>query len=408
MILHRKLKIEKKDVRKLKKIYTLEEAVYSFGDEKKIASFEKSKAESKKGQGNLNSRSIDSLVKDIECHFESVTIEGMGAGRQFISEGEKEFVTAKEDSRQNNGAKPPYEYEINSLVLDYVLKNCNNKFVSMALNGWLVNVGLVDWRLCKALYSEFTRSHHIKQLREKYGDEFLEADTAMIQHFALNEMNKLRGNLESVFNTLAKKKIIIHKKEKYGCVKGSKTHRPLTDEEITAIANLKRTLCEKHNIKLKDLTFKHSNKSVIAYKEEFSKELGELGFSYTYESHGCVVQVSDKVIKEYIDKLNEKDELVICYGLNEINIAMMVYDFQRLYGDASLEKAGERQNRLNSSDSRYIKHKKVFEEYLPMWEKLLIFYDLTNYSQVKLEKDDKDNPFSPQNIENDDDSDLPF
>ena len=56
-----------------------------------------------------------------------------------------------------------------------------------------------------------------------------------------------------------------------------------------------------------------------------------MGFKYIYESHGCAVQVSDKVIKEYIDKLNEKNELVVCYRLNEANIINMINDFKSFY-----------------------------------------------------------------------------
>ena len=47
------------------------------------------------------------------------------------------------------------------------------------------------------------------------------------------------------------------------------------------------------------------------------------------------------------------------------------------------ELAEVRQSNHNNSDHVHIKQLKVLEEYLPMWELLLIFYNLTNYLEQR-------------------------
>ncbi|MFC0561518.1 hypothetical protein [Halalkalibacter alkalisediminis] len=312
-------------------------------------------------------------------YFATVIIEGRGRKRIITCSGEYDYEIAREDKRKDNGTKLIYEYEINSLVLDFVLKNCKNKFLTMSLSKWLVSIGLIDWQIVNASNNKLVMQEHLKLLEEKYPNNATTKD--MLEHFINVETDKLKRNLASVFHKLEKHKIIIYKKEWYGCLL-NKERRVLTEHELTEIANHKRELCNKHNVNLRDLRFKTKNPSVKAYKEDFASFLNSMGFKYIYESHGCVVQVSDNIIKEYLDNLNEKDELVFCYGLSETDIFSLVYNFKRLFTERSLELAKARQdNKDNNSDHQYIKQLKVFEEYLPIWEILLILYGLTNYRE---------------------------
>lgn len=356
--------------------FTIAEAVEGFGNDKQKEGVIKNK-------GNLKPTQFNALIKTLKQHFDLVTVEGTGRKRIITCSGEYDFEIAREDKRKDNGAKVPYEYEINSLVLDFILKNCKNKFVTMSLSKWLVNIGLIDWKIINASNNRKMMKHHLELLKDKYGNKFTDKDIVMLEHFITTEIEKLKRNLASVFNKLAEHKIIIHKKEWYGCLLNEE-RRALTEQEITEIANMKRELCKRHDIRLRDLKFKVNNPSVKAYKKDFESALNNIGFKYIFESHGCVVQVSDKMISEYIDKLNEKDELVICYGLNEANILNMVNDFKNLFTERTLELAGVRQNNHNKSDHYHIKQLKVFEEYKPMWEMLLIFYGLTNYPEPKI------------------------
>ncbi|WP_020062087.1 hypothetical protein [Bacillus sp. 123MFChir2] len=356
--------------------FTLADAVGKFGNEKQKKSLIKN-------NGNLNKRTFESLIKTIQQHYETVKVEGKGKKRIIVCRGEYDFKMDREDNRRDNGAIVPYELEINSLVLNYVLQNCKNNFVSMSLNQWLLRFGLVDWKIINASYNEKLMKQHLELLKEKYGNKFSDNDIVMLEHFITTELNRLKRNLASVFHKLAKHNIIVHTVEMYCCQLNTE-HRALSKQELTEIANIKRDLCKKHNIILKDLRFKSKNPSVKAFKNDFKESLTEMGFKYIYESHGCVVQVSDKILNEYFDKLIEKDELVISYGLSEDNIHSMMKDFKDSFTEHCLNSAERRQERENNrSDDRHIKYLKVFKEYFPMWEMLLIFYGLTSYFEPK-------------------------
>jgi hypothetical protein len=356
--------------------FTITQAVEEFGNDKQKEAVIKNK-------GNLKPTQFNALIKTLKQHFDSVTVEGTGRKRIITCSGEYDFEMEREDKRKENGAKVPYEYEINSLVLDFILKNCKNKFVTMSLSKWLVSIGLIDWNIIHASNNRKVMKHHLELLKEQYDDKFTDKDLVMLEHFITTETIKLKRNLASVLSKLAEHKIILYKKEWYGCLLNEE-RRALTEQELTEIANMKRELCKKHNIRLRDLKFKVNNPSVKAFKKDFEANLNKLGFKYIFESHGCVVQVSDKIISEYIDKLNEKDELVICYGLNEANIINLVNDFKNLFTERTLELAEVRQSNYNASDHMHIKQLKIFKEYLPMWEMLLIFYGLSNYPEPKI------------------------
>lgn len=52
----------------------------------------------------------------------------------------------------------------------------------------------------------------------------------------------------------------------YGCLLNGDC-RALTEQELSGIANIKRDLCEKHDIRLRDLRFKVLNPSVKNFKK---------------------------------------------------------------------------------------------------------------------------------------------
>ncbi|WP_046181188.1 hypothetical protein [Domibacillus tundrae] len=351
------------------KIYTLEEAVYGFGDEKKIASFEKSKTESKKGEGNLNKRSIDSLVKDIECYFESVTVEGKGAKRKFICEGKKEFATAKEDNRKNNGRDLPYEYEINSMVIDYILKNKPIK--PMSLNHWIVELGLGSKTFTTSYYIDVIKDRLFDELKEKYKGLINDKDYIMLEHAIKTELNTMKNNLRSTFNKLAKAKIIMHKIEWYGCIDDSGHHRPLTDEEFTAIGELKRYMLIMNNISASDL-WKRNDKNVKKYWESYSERLKkDFGFRYIYEAHGAVLCVTDKDIERYLERLKKKGELNFTYGLNEEGLLKMLIGFYSSYGNSAMTRAKSREEKVKEEDLSYLGELKRNGQYVNKYEKML-------------------------------------
>jgi len=351
---------------------SLEQAVLEFGNEAIKKAFAKKKESSKKRKGSLDARQTKQLLDEIGCYFETVSIRGKGADRMISYEGGFLEKQDKLDGRASNGAKTPYEYEINSLVIDYILKKTPTP---MSLNQWLVETGLAERKLTISYYNNLVKGHYFDELQEKY-DDLADEDIVMFDHFIKTELNTLKNNIKSVLRKLADKKIIMHTVRWYGSTDGG--HKPLTDKEVASVGNLKRDVSKKHGIVLKDLWKRHDDK-VQAYWKDYGKRLkDEMGYDYVYEAHGAVVSVADEDIKRYFDKLIEKDELLFCHGLSEINIDMMLGDFKGLYGEHSMERARDRQkNTDNKSDHRLIKQHKVMGQYAPMWEKFLKFYELS-------------------------------
>lgn len=368
---------------------TLSQAVERYGTEKQ----KKSLSEGKKWRKESN----QNLIKTLQQHFEVVKEGKRGRNKIFIVDKPYDEVKAREDKRKDNGAKIPYEHELNSLVLNFILDKCKNRFVSMSPSQWLFKIGLVDERIIAASRNDQVVLHHLELLKKRYNHKFTDGNLPFLEHFIMTELNRLKNNLKRVFTKLSDAKIIRHKKEMYGC-RLDNEHKPLTNKELTKVTAIERALYDKHNVKLQDLTFKKGD-AITKFKEEFESCLREIGFRYIYESHACLVRVSDKMIKEYIDKLTKRNELVISYGLNKDDIYCMVHDFKDSNSNHSLDLAGKRQNKDRITGNRHIQQLKLFEEYLPMWELLLIFYEMTNYINPKM--------FSVEDIYNDSfDSDL--
>ena len=381
----------------MKELFTLAEAIEKFGDESKKKAIISNK-------GNLKTNQFNSLLTTMQQYYESVTVEGKGKRRVILCAGKRvEILDRKELLHYDNCGQGQikYGYELHNAVLKHILDNCKNNLKNISLTRWLIDTNIIDSRLGKASWSEEERKRHIAQLMKQYNDErngvflFTQSDIEVLEQFASFELKRLKRNIGSIFEKLADARIIIHKKSMFGCpidnedIEDELNHRELTDNEIERLANLRRELLRKHNVSLDEVGWKTRNKDVIAYKKEFGIELNEMGFKYIYETHGCVVQVSDKQIEKFIERLNKKGQLKYEHELNEEAFIAIIANFKKLYAEKSIELATERQN--NESGSKHIKQLKVFEEYVPMWEKLLIFYGLTNYHEAKINLiDDKD------------------
>lgn len=362
-------------------ILTTAELVDKYGNEDQKAHFEK--------YGKFKSTSVKKAVMTT-AKQEWGVVEDLGRGKGYkLAEKLDEKIDRKELLNYDNcgQGQMTYGYELHNAVLKHILDNCKNNLKNISLNRWLIDVGLIDLRLGRASWSESERKNHLAQLMNQYNDEkkgvilFTKSDVEVLEQFTSFELRRLKRNIASVFEKLAGAGIIIHKKSMFGCPVGVDDednelgHRELTDGEIKKVGNLKRVLSTKHNVSLDEVGWKTKNKAVIAYKEEFDAELKAMGFQYIYETHGCVVQASDKQIGKFIDRLNKKGQLQYEQEINEEAFIAIMANFKKLYGEKSLELANNRQD--NPTGSKHIKQLKVFKEYVPLWEKLLIFYDLT-------------------------------
>ncbi|WP_409304705.1 hypothetical protein [Peribacillus sp. SCS-155] len=315
-------------------------------------------------------------------------VEDMGRGKGYkLADKLDEEIDRKQFLNYDNCGQGQmiYGYELHNATLKFILDNCKNKMINMSLTRWLIALRLIDSRLGKAGWSEDVRKSHIAQLMKQYNDEknivITQSDIEVLEQFTSLELKRLKRNLSSTFEKLAGAGIIIHNKSMFGCPVGEDdkgnelNHRELTDGEIEKVANLKRDLSTKHNVSLDEVGWKTKNKDVIAYKKELDAELEAMGFKYLYETHACVVQASDKQIEKFIDKLNKKGQLQDEHELNEERLIAIIANFKKLFGEKSLELATTRQD--NPTGSKHIKQLKAFKEYVPLWEKLLVFYEFS-------------------------------
>lgn len=79
-------------------------------------------------------------------------MEGRGSKRIFFCRGKRKKKAERIDNRiHNGGGQLVGEYELSSLVINYLLKN-DNKVKPMSANRWLIELELVDSKLLSALY----------------------------------------------------------------------------------------------------------------------------------------------------------------------------------------------------------------------------------------------------------------
>lgn len=156
-------------------------------------------------------------------------------------------------------------------------------------------------------------------------------------------------------------------------------YRKLKRQESKSIEDIRHTLLFFHGIESRDL-FKTNMKEVKAFKKDFDEKLEkQLGLKFYYNAHFCVLQGNDLGIRDYLDELQEKDELEFTHRLTERSAIIMTEMFKDKHSRHSLELAKSRQkNTTNKSDFDRIKCLKIMKQYAPMWELLLKYFRCTS------------------------------
>ena len=273
----------------MSKIITKKEAVELHANEAQKAHFEK--------YGRfVSTRYEDGLLNTMGneiYEYAKVVKNPNGRGNAYEIGEKRREQGIRKDGRKNNGATIPYEYELNSLVVDCILKKQRKgQLESMSLNRWITDeIRLIDRRLTSAYYSKHFRKSCFDELALKYNNDdeqiFTNRDISMLTHFVQNELTTLKNNLVATLNKLEKHKIIMHKVEWKGLDVTKNKHRPLTENEFHAIGQMKREVATKHDISVTDLW--KDNEETEKFWEEHNKRLeNEFGFKYIYEAHGAV------------------------------------------------------------------------------------------------------------------------
>ncbi|KPB04723.1 hypothetical protein [Bacillus sp. CHD6a] len=357
----------------MEQVFTLEALVKKYGS--------KAQKESLKKNGNLSGKEFILLMKSVETVWESYKVEGRGSKRIITCIGKRPKKLEPVDNRSKNGqGQLVGEFELNSLVVNYLIQNDNN-VRPMSATKWITELGIIDRRLTGAIYSD--KGIHLEKLQvqfsminKDYNKD--ESDIDMLDDFLEVYLKHVKSSIVSVFNKLAKAKVIIHQKVVWGCTSKNR-HRKLSRQEVKSIAEIRRILLNTHGLKGRDL-FKTNMKEVKAFKKDFGKQLNEeLNLKYYYDAHFCVLQDSDLGVLDYLNKLHEKGELDFAYSLTEENAFIMTQIYKDMQSKHSLELAkGREKNISNNSDSNRVKCLKIMKQYAPVWELLLKYFRCTS------------------------------
>ncbi|MDM5358810.1 hypothetical protein [Peribacillus sp. ACCC06369] len=67
--------------------------------------------------------------------------------------------------------------------------------------------------------------------------------------------------------------------------------------------------------------------------------------------------------------------------MSEDELTTLFHDFKTLYGENSINLAKNRQDKITGT--QHIKKLKILGDYVPLWEKVLLFYRLANEKENK-------------------------
>ncbi|WP_144559697.1 hypothetical protein [Bacillus thuringiensis] len=286
------------------KQFTLEEFFNEFGDDKQKRSLID-------GNGNVNRRTFDSVVKKASRIYEkdSITVTGRGSKRIITCAVErKEVLNENEIYNYNNCGQGqlPYKELIKNLILIY-LKNENSKSTT-TYKVLTHDLGVMDNLLYMA--SKKVTAEERKAFYNNLDGKYKEYGWAMFWDVVDIESERIKDNVKSALKEMKSKKIIRHMDIVNAVIKdknGKEIHNPITVIEAKKIDDMKRKIREKHNITFIDIRYKPKHPSVIAYKEDEYEFLQSLGYEYVYDAICIYLIETDKEIDKYMKNSLVKD-----------------------------------------------------------------------------------------------------
>jgi len=359
--------------------FTLTKLVKKYGS--------KAQKQSLKEKGNLSGKEFAILLKSVETEWESYKVDGRGSKRIITCSGKRLKKIERVDKRVHNGkGQLVGEFELNSLVVNFLIRN-DNKVSPMSANKWITELGIVDGKILGVLYG--SRVSHLEHLQDQFSSVIkdynkADSDFEMLDEFLQISLKHNKSSLVSVFKKLAESKVIIHQTEVWGCTT-TKRYRKLTRQEIQSIADIRQDLLNLHGLKDRDL-FKTNMKAVKDFQKNFDEQLDEhLGLKFSYKAHLCVLQESGLGVSDYLDRLQEKDDLNFTHNLTEDYAIFLTDLFKDKQSNHSLELAkGRQRNTYNKSDTDRIQYLKIMQQYAPMWELLMKYFRCTDSCKLNL------------------------
>ena len=252
------------------------EAIDKYGTEAQKGHYEK--------YGKFKDRKYENrFIKTLEQHFESVEIVKDTKPYMYRLEGIREQPVERQDGRKDNGKILEYRFELNSLVLDYMTRECTDEYFTYnSLSQWLKKVGIVDKELHYIPYNRDMQQYHLEHMQKQ---QIEYTNPVVVKNFTKIVMERFKANIASIFKKLSKLGLIEYKKESVGCQLDDE-HRPLTKEEYSEIKKLYRELRSNYGFTKADLYNEDINMDVERFNVEFHQELKlQFGLKYTYLSH---------------------------------------------------------------------------------------------------------------------------
>ncbi|MGJ7910459.1 hypothetical protein [Neobacillus sp. LXY-1] len=291
----------------MSKKWTLENAVKKFKPEKMESL--------KRNKGNLNTRELESLIKEIVCFYEEVWYEGTGKKRIIYTDKKRKEKVPKEDKRHfNKGVAPAHSKHLALMVMNK-MNDIDNK--ARTRNGWATYFGIIspaEQDIMKGIYSE----EALKPYKEyMIGLGFIEGgEEEIFQDLANTLKNVVRVHFKTILDQAEELNLIRIISAWKGKVKNSKEPIDIDNDIAKVINSTEVELLKKHGInKWEALNFKKSPKTKefkaewLEYIENVEDEEGNaMQLQYIYE----VFQIM--VMKNYAF-----DEFIKAHYPSEIN-----------------------------------------------------------------------------------------
>ncbi|MET3320545.1 UNVERIFIED_ORG: hypothetical protein ABIC97_003645 [Peribacillus simplex] len=295
--------------------YSVEKATIQFGTDAIKRSFEKKKARSVKGKGNLDGRETKQVITEMLRYFNFVEIEGKGANRMFVCKGKREEVLDKKELQNYSNCgqgQMIYRTTLEELILMY-LKFGNRKYLTITTRKLAYEIGAITKEIYELsrLKGQGERSDYHKKFKEI--EAFTGVDYSLLFDVANRETGRIINNIETILEDLSVHNIIHYVPVTNGVIEGERgkteEHEMLDPMLVAEIVVKQRQLREKYNVVINDLRFKLKNDRVKAYKKEEWEYLKTLGYTRIYNTNMIVLKAWDKEIENYFKKRKELKEV---------------------------------------------------------------------------------------------------
>lgn len=386
-------------------VLDFEEFVNRFATERQKQSFIKN-------NGNVNIRTMQSMIKTAKQEFEIVDVEGRGSKRKIKLDGQREELAGREDNRKFNGeGQLPVNYEqgLPIMILEHLIKS--NVSVPTTTTKLLFDFCFIPdefYIASKAKYYHDFLKIEIATLKEK-GVIDITTQTVVYDYID-KEITRLTNHFMGYIKKLEDAKLIIHNKHTIGELvdeNGVSIYNELTTHVGDKVAKMRRRLQQSPEFKhltLKEINRYRNKSDVKEYWIEHDKLLYEitdengcqLKLLRTFEAHTLFLQAGDNPIKRWLGKkenrgainlynsdelqyyLKNREQFHEARGKYVVGLALGRQNNAIKENNKFLDEFGgkEKQVVINFDDSEWIKNKKLMflGLYVEAYEKLQEHY----------------------------------